>query len=145
MQKRNSKFPLLAWTIAFAYLALLSALLLAPDPWWHLGGNSTQVKRLVQRTVSDYALHGLAFMVLAILFLFALRPKQRQRATICLTALAAYSLLLELLQLLVPSRSCHLGDMLANLVGLSVGWFLFSTMSRSAPSAGSPTQRLPID
>ena len=95
-----------------AYVALLTLLLLAPNPAMLPG-----VRRL-PHMVSDVAIHFGAFVLVGI-FVLAARPPMRRAYLIAL--LAAYAVGVELAQYFVPPRTVDLRDLFANLSGLTVG------------------------
>lgn len=68
----------------------------------------------------EYLAHGLIFAVLILVALLA----WEERASSMAVAFGVFTLggVIELLQVLVPDHSPEAGDLLANLVGVALGW-----------------------
>ena len=90
---------------------------------------------LVRRAhVSDKFLHFLAFLILAFLLWFSIRPNKKvnwRKATVWLVLLvaAAYGAADELLQKYLAGRSCDAMDFAANMAGVLAGLVLFSFLT----------------
>jgi VanZ family protein len=74
-------------------------------------------------TISDKALHALAFASLGVWF-SAVVPKQREAAMFGL--LLAYGALIEVLQYFTGYRSIEWGDFIADIGGLVLAWILIT-------------------
>lgn len=105
--QRSQAIPLLAWRLAFG-LCMLAILVLALMP--------TDVP--IPSTGWDKSNHLLAFFVMALLGLRAYPG----RTMAVLTGLVAYGVLIEVLQSFTPNRSADWQDIVADSVGLVVGW-----------------------
>ena len=105
--QRSQAIPLLAWRLAFG-LCMLAILVLALMP--------TDVP--IPSTGWDKSNHLLAFFVMALLGLRAYPG----RTMAVLTGLVAYGVLIEVLQSFTPNRSAEWQDIVADSVGLVVGW-----------------------
>lgn len=76
---------------------------------------------------SDKAIHFTGFAILAAWFIVALDAR---RAPAVAAALAAYGVLVELLQSLTPYRSADVFDVLSDAAGIGAGWLLASAVLR---------------
>lgn len=83
---------------------------------------------------SDKVLHLLAYLVLFVSLDLACCFRQRPAAKII--GLLAYSFLLEMAQLLVPSRHFSLADLVANLAGLLLGLLIAAPLGRFLKARG---------
>ena len=99
--------PLTAWRLAFGF-CVLTVLVLALMP--------TDVP--IPSTGWDKSNHLLAFSVMALLGMRAFRG----RTMAVLAGLLIYGVLIEVLQSFTPSRSADWHDVLADAVGLVLGW-----------------------
>jgi len=106
-QRRHKSPPLLAWRLAFG-LCMLAVLVLALMP--------TNVP--VPSTGWDKSNHLLAFSVMALLGHRACPG----RTLAVLAGLLAYGALIEVLQSFTPNRSADWQDLVADAVGLALGW-----------------------
>ena len=106
-QPRRQAIPLLAWRLAFG-ICLLAVLVLALMP--------TDVP--IPSTGWDKSNHLLAFSVMALLG----RRACPGRTMAVLAGLLAYGALIEVLQSFTPSRSADWHDLVADAVGLALGW-----------------------
>lgn len=108
-QPRRQVLPLLAWRLAFG-LCVLAVLVLALMP--------TDV--LIPSTGWDKSNHLLAFSVMALLGMRAFPS----RTMGVLAGLLVYGVLIEVLQSFTPGRSADWRDVVADAVGLALGWGL---------------------
>ena len=106
-QRRSQAIPLLAWRLAFG-LCVLAVLVLALMP--------TNVP--MPSTGWDKSNHLLAFSVMALLG----RRAYPGRTMALLAGLLAYGALIEVLQSFTPNRSADWQDLVADAVGLALGW-----------------------
>ena len=106
-QRRSQAIPLLAWRLAFG-LCMLAVLVLAFMP--------TDVS--IPSTGWDKSNHLLAFSVMALLGCCAYPG----RTMAVLAGLLAYGVLIEVLQSFTPERSADWYDLVADAVGLALGW-----------------------
>jgi VanZ family protein len=81
--------------------------------WADLGGNKDKVA------------HFVAYFFTALLFYFAFRTRFKRTDIYAMLFAAGYGALLELAQLFVPSRTCSLGDLVANLSGVLFFFVLY--------------------
>ncbi len=86
-----------------------------------LPGNSPILQAVAAAHISDKILHSGAYCLLALVPVFAFR---RNIALISVLGLAVMGGALELLQQLVPGRSCDIADEAANVAGLLAGMIL---------------------
>jgi VanZ family protein len=100
----------------FLYWALLTVLLLTPDPKSLLGLKS------VERLPSDTLAHLTFFTLLAILVHVARLPWRRW---IIYAAMLSYAFAAEALQFFVPPREVELKDFAMNFSGLALGTCLY--------------------
>jgi hypothetical protein len=99
-----------AWMAAgFAMIAVILYLALIP------------IAGLIPANVSDKALHAVAFAGLMIWFCGVVDFRLAPRLALCL---AAYGLLIELLQGLTATRQADYLDLFADIVGILAGWLL---------------------
>ena len=145
MVRRALNYPKFLWVLVFSYAVVLSLMLLTPHPWSYFGEIERPAKQLIDRTLADYSLHGLSFSLLAILVRFAHRATKRPTVALCLFILISYSIATELLQILIPSRSCHGIDVVANLFGLVFGWYLLPALCRPLRITCTPREKLSKD
>jgi hypothetical protein len=118
--------------VCAAYWSLLTLLLLVPDPLALLGleripGPKTGIG------VHFGCFTGLALLVSASRF-------ARQKAVL-FGLLAAYAVIVELSQGLVPPRTVELRDLAENLLGLAAGAAVWWTLKRCALRAGKHAGR----
>jgi VanZ family protein len=128
MDRRKS--PQFRWTVTCVYFAVLSHSLLAPSPLWYLGPMEPVIKEGVTSRFADYWQHLVGFQLLALLFCWARGPSGFPTVRSCLLILLGYAIVSEILQALVPTRCCELRDMVANLLGVLVGWLMGTTLFR---------------
>lgn len=122
--------PALAWTGAIAWESGSPSGMLASTP---LGGVGPFVLR-------EFALHAFEFSFLALLLLPAVLPLISARSghsgdlamrvakagLLVLVIAGSLALLNEIQQAFVPGRSSHLGDVLADMVGVLGGLLIFA-------------------
>jgi VanZ family protein len=113
------------WTVFFGYLALLTVLLLAPDP-----AKIVHVKG----ALLDRGVHFTAFFLLAVFAHTARWPRPPRRMIL---ALALYGCVFEGLQWFFPPRSVEALDLTENLLGVATGslayWFALRRFGPSRP------------
>lgn len=99
-----------------AYLSLLTAVLLVPDPratlaaWLHL-----------EIPAAGLGGGGTHFVLFAVLALMAHGSRLPVRPAVLTGLLAVYAIAMETLQVLLPPRSVEMRDYIENLLGLGVG------------------------
>ena len=106
-KQRSQATPLLAWRLAFG-LCVLAVLVLALMP----------TDMPMPSTGWDKSNHLLAFSVMALLG----RRAYPGRTMGVLAGLLAYGALIEVLQSFTPNRSADWHDLVADAVGLALGW-----------------------
>ena len=111
------------------YFAILSHSLLVPSPLWYLGPLEPALQEAVTDRFADYWQHLVAFQLLALLVCWARQPSGVPSVHSCLLALFGYAIISEVLQSLVPTRTCEPRDMMANLLGILAGWMIGATLS----------------
>lgn len=112
------------------YFLILSHSLLAPSPLWYLGSLEPTIQEAVTNRMADYWQHLVGFQLLAMLVYWARGPGYSPGVSAWLLALIVYAFLTEGLQAMIPTRSCELHDIFANLLGVLVGWWIGATLSR---------------
>lgn len=101
------------WQIAgISLLLLVLGLALVPEDW--LWGNDAMPPLLL----SDKLLHGVTFTVLSLWFSGQYAPNAYWRLAL---GLAAFGLLIELIQRMVSYRTADGMDLLADLIGIGIG------------------------
>lgn len=113
LEKQNNKLALLTWWIV---LFIVTALLVLPyDPKWF----------------KNFSLLPNQFLVHILIFasFYFLSVKTWGKPIIIGFFVLSFSLLLELLQLL-SNRQASWADFLANLVGVMVGWLIWTLVRR---------------
>ena len=134
---RNSPAAGHFWHIlAMLYLACLSGMLLAPDPWIMFGDKGDQLAEQVEPTLADHFQHAAAFLLLAILAQLALRDTRGGRFTTPAAMLLAYAGSTEAAQSLIPNRQFEWSDLAANLAGVVVGILLGQLLPGSSHVPG---------
>ena len=126
--------PRVLWSLLVVYWIFLTALLLTPEPWRYLSDFGTPIQELVERTLADYARHFLAFSLLATLAWTARASTNCPSAIILLASLLSYAILTEAVQGFIPDRFFQWLDILANTVGIAVGWNLPAQLARRRAS-----------
>ena len=106
-QQRSQTITLMAWRLAFG-ICVMAVLVLALMP--------TDVP--MPSTGWDKSNHLLAFSVMALLG----RRAWLGRTMALLAGLLAYGALIEVLQSFTPNRSADWRDLVADAVGLALGW-----------------------
>ena len=106
-RRRSPAIPLLAWRLVFG-ICMLAVMVLALMP----------TDMPMPSTGWDKSNHLLAFSVMALLG----RRAYPCRAMVVLAGLLAYGALIEVLQSFTPNRSADWQDLVADAVGLALGW-----------------------
>ena len=123
--------------LALLYLALLSWMLLAPDPWIVFGAGGDRLAETASRTVADYFQHAGAFLLLAILADLALHVTRKDRLALGAALLLGYAVFTEVAQTWIPDRQFQWPDLLANLLGITSGLLLSRLFHSSTSRATS--------
>lgn len=107
----------LAWSLLIVILCLMPADDLPKEEWF---------------PNLDKVVHFVFYLVLSMVVLFiSTSPKSVPSPKTRLILLFGGSCLIEVLQLLLPiNRSFSFLDLMANLIGLVIGWFLFAKTIR---------------
>jgi VanZ family protein len=105
------------------YALGLSYLTLAPDPWWIFGSPGRSAEQTFDSTLADYVQHAIVYSMLGVLLAMSSRASNRSLPLPLFFGLC-HAVGTECLQYWIPPRSCSAVDGLANLVGLTAGWFL---------------------
>lgn len=123
--------------LALLYLAMLSWMLLAPDPWLVFGEGGDRLAETASRTVADYFQHAGAFLLLTILADLALHVTRKDRLALGAALLLGYAVFTEFAQTWIPDRQFQWPDLLANLLGITSGLLLAHLLHRSTSRAAS--------
>jgi len=110
---------------------LLTLLLLVPDPLALLG---------LTRFPGPKHGVGVHFTCFTVLTLLVLAARLLRRRGVLLGLLAAYAVIVELLQGLVSPRTVELRDLVENLLGLAAGATLAWTLRRYLPPGRKHTE-----
>jgi len=121
--------------LVLVYLACLSWMLLAPDPWIVFGEAGERLAEQATRTLADYFQHAGAFLLLAILAHLALHLPYRVRFHLRASLLVIYALFTEIAQVWIPDRQFQWFDLLANLLGIITGLLLAHLLGSSPPGS----------
>jgi VanZ family protein len=114
---------MVAVIVCFAYWALLTVLLLAPDPAAMIG-----IRRMPHVPLGDVGMHFAAFALLSLSLHFVRWPK---RPVLWLPAvLLLYGLATESLQYFVPPRAVELHDYVDNILGVLLGAAIYWAVQR---------------
>lgn len=100
------------WSLGIALLALITALSLLP-----LRGPQIDLPN------SDKLNHAFAYIVLMLYFGQLVGTGLRQRVWV-VAALISYGAAIECLQSVLPPRSAEWADLVADMVGIGIGWLL---------------------
>jgi len=112
----NMRFSVWVWTfIACAVAVLVLALVPSPPPMITTGWDKSN--------------HLLAFGLLTCLGCKAFP----QRLTIVLPGLLAYAALIEIMQSFTPNRSAEWLDLIADCLGVLLGWMLIRLLANTKP------------
>jgi hypothetical protein len=141
--------PHLAWAALTAYAVLLTYLLLAPHPLGIFGSGGDTAEQTIDRTITGCLQHGLAYALLAWLFVWASSAAlfrrsvasgtpagKRSRASTSVgqkgasgasqlagSSLAVgHGLVTEWLQCFIPHRYADWADAAADALGFALGW-----------------------
>ena len=109
--------------VTIVYAIVLSYLTLAPDPWWIFGSPGRSAEQTFDSTLADYVQHAIVYSMLGILLAASSRASNRSLPLALLFGLC-HAVGTECLQYFIPPRSCSAVDGLANVLGLTVSWFL---------------------
>ncbi|MEN9968010.1 MAG: hypothetical protein RIR94_179 [Bacteroidota bacterium] len=80
--------------------------------------------------VNDKVGHFIAYAILSLIALIVWRKRQTKFKIGLALALIGYGLLMEFLQGFVPGREVSAYDLLANSIGVGIGYLLFSRVKR---------------
>lgn len=116
----------LARIAAGAFALLLTYLLVAPSPLAIFGDDGANVEESFDRSVSGFLQHLAAYGVFTLLVLLACRT--RRGRTIALLLVAAHAGVTEAVQHFVPLRHTDWADLLANAIGIAVGFLTWLIM-----------------
>jgi len=100
---------------------LLLALYMGLLVWMSLGTRYPEPVELLFRKIGSLTLHGLGYFFLMVLFGWAVMVKRKREMFLVLAVAFLYGLALEVAQIYTSTREFSLVDMLAYLVGLSMG------------------------
>ena len=117
--------------VAVLYTLLLGWLLLAPDPLAIFGVAGAAAEEAIDWSLSGAVQHVGAFAVLSALWCLSSCDQRGRIAAVLLSGF--FGAAMELLQLLVPTRFCDWYDLLANLVGIVLGWAAARAAEALAP------------
>jgi VanZ family protein len=120
-------FADLRWILTGAYLILLTALLVTPDPLALITLGERLPRPDWASTINDKIEHSGTFTVLTALAIWAMRGR---RMTACFVAVALYGAATEIIQAFVPGRTADVRDWLADVAGAAAGVVLMSLLYR---------------
>jgi VanZ family protein len=116
-----SSHLILALTVI--YVIGLSYLTLAPDPWWIFGSPGRSVEQTFDSTLADYVQHAIVYSMLGVLLAANSRTSNCSMPMPLVFGLC-HAVGTECLQYWIPLRSFSAVDGLANVLGLTAGWFI---------------------
>jgi VanZ family protein len=103
--------PFVVWVVLVTIGSLLPST--SVPSWADLGGNRDKVA------------HFVAYFFTALFFYIAFRNRFKRTDIYAMLFAAGYGAILELAQLLVPGRTCSLGDLAANFSGVLFFFVLY--------------------
>lgn len=109
------------WGIAWAYCILLIYLLITPSPLAPFGETGNETEQAIDRTLSSYLQHVIAYCVLVCLFWWSSVPQSARSYALLIGGSCAHAVVFECLQYFVPSRYCDGPDLFCNLAGVALG------------------------
>ena len=109
--KVKSYWPAILWAIVILILTVIPSHRIPEPPDWSIS--------------FDKLAHSLMFMALSLLLLIKSGIRHQRQLIQVILLLATYGLLLETLQLFVPFRSFSWLDVIANIVGIISGNFIY--------------------
>ena len=112
-----------------AYVALLSYLTLARDPWWIFGSAGRSVEDTIDSTLADHIQHAVAFGVLGVLLAVYGLSANHTRVRLPIAFGLCHAIGTECLQHWIPMRTCTAADAVANVAGLAAGWWMLRILS----------------
>jgi VanZ family protein len=113
----NKYLPVLK-VLTFVWLFLITLLCIVPQ---------NDLPKVQGIPHFDKFVHFVLYFVLSFLSLFVFSGPKRRRKMILVSAIFIFSLIIELMQGILPfGRTCSTLDMLANLIGILTGLFLFT-------------------
>lgn len=115
--------------LTVAYVALLSYLTLACDPWWIFGSAGRSVEDTIDSTLADHIQHSVAFGVLGVLLATHGLSANRTRVRLLIAFGLCHAIGTECLQHWIPMRTCMATDVVANVAGLVAGWWMLRILS----------------
>src|SRR5262245_26852942 len=113
-------------TLAIVATAILTLILLIPNPLALIGFTQPESREIVDGFISDKVQHALSYALLTAILLGTFSGPRR-RVTVWATSLAiAHGAATELLQRFVPDRTCDWKDLVADAVGAIAAAVLFN-------------------
>lgn len=79
--------------------------------------------------INDKLLHIIGYYILYIFAIWTFM-KTKTYSIIIITSLFSLSIVIELLQTIIPGRHFSYADLLANVIGLVMGWITFYYISK---------------
>ena len=113
--------------LTLTYVMGLSYLTLAPDPWWIFGSSGRSAEQTFDSTLADYVQHAIVYSMLGVLLAASSRVSNRTLPLPLLFGLC-HAFGTECMQYWIPPRTCSAVDGIANVVGLTAGWFFVSVL-----------------
>jgi len=120
--------------VAVGLLSVASWGLLSVNPLAPLKGTSFSLLR----TIDDFLIHLSVYTFVTIGVTSLFRDSSRTLQNWCSIVIIAHAVGTELLQAVIPTRSCDPVDLLANLFGIMLGLRLLSLLQRSPTDATAP-------
>ena len=118
----------LALPAAIGFGLLLTYLLVVPSPFWMFGDDGVATEQVVDRSVSGFVQHLIAYAVFTALLLMAIGG--RRRWILSPLVAATHCVLTEFVQAFVPMRHADWYDVVANGIGIGLGMMTVFTLSR---------------
>ncbi len=151
----NRIFRLFAWWaemprarrlwLAWGYCFLLIYLLIAPSPLEPFGDWGQDAEEAIDKTVSGYLQHVIAYAGLLSVFWWGYRPKTSAAIWLLIAAAIGHGMLFEALQFFIPSRECDWADLGCDLLGVALAASVIQTQLfwLALPRQCSPESREP--
>jgi VanZ family protein len=132
--------------IAWGYCFLLIYLLITPSPLAPFGDWGIGTEEALDRTLSSYVEHVLAYSGLVVVFWWSGHPETARPFWLLIGAASAHAIVFEGIQYFVPQRYCDWQDLFCNLAGVALGTGMINAMmywGDSCPYSASPIVRNP--
>lgn len=111
-------FRTIALAATWSYAALLTYLLLTPDPWQFWGATVGELPEMVHVTMSSYTQHSVAYAMLCALLIWSSSFRGDPSLKSGTVVSCAHAVCTEAVQQFIPKRSGDWWDLLADFAGI---------------------------